>query len=127
MRWPCPRVQATALVGVILLLSNIAAAHGEDAEEGKNFLPPPVSYNIGGGGPCVSRHARPSNSCADDGYIVGGGAAFHGEPGYADEGTWGWDYFGFTIPRRIALGWWHGDRYQGGIGAYKTDGPRLHP
>lgn len=28
-------------------------------------------------------------------------------------------------PIRVALNWWHGQRYQGGIGAYKIDGPEV--
>jgi hypothetical protein len=58
------------------------------------------------------------------GYYVGGGSAWHwGEPRKLNEGTWGWDYKGFGLPKHIALQWSHGRRYQGGTGAYKTDGP----
>jgi hypothetical protein len=62
------------------------------------------------------------------GYAVGGGCPYprHAEPPTAAEGTWGWDYQGW-LPRWVTLGWWHG-RYQGGTGAYQTDGPKLlHP
>jgi len=76
---------------------------------------------------CVARYARPSNSCADTGYYVGGGAAFRGHARCVGEGTWGWDYTGRLFDRRVWLGWWHGERYQGGPGKYKTDGPRLYP
>lgn len=48
-----------------------------------------------------------------------------GDYPYANEGTWGWDYRGWIIPRRVNLLWWHGRRAQGGPGAYKTDGPFL--
>jgi hypothetical protein len=30
------------------------------------------------------------------------------------------------IPRRVTLEWWHGRRYQGGTGAYQSDGPKLY-
>ncbi len=51
----------------------------------------------------------------------------HAEPPLPDEGTWGWDYHGYCLPSRVILGWWHGRKYQGGEGAYSTDGPRpLH-
>jgi hypothetical protein len=83
------------------------------------------SYQIGGHYDCIARYAHPSNTPAHGGYYVGGGATFHGEERFADEGTWGWDYFGRHFSRRIDLGWWHGTHYQGGIGAYKTDGPKL--
>jgi hypothetical protein len=71
----------------------------------------------------------PSDTGSYVGYYVGGGCAQprHAEPRLPDEGTWGWDYQGWFLPRRVILGWWHGRRYQGGTGAYKTDGPQFHP
>jgi len=83
------------------------------------------SYQIGGHNDCIARYAHPSNTPAYGGYYVGGGATFHGEERFADEGTWGWDYFGRHLNRHIDLGWWHGAHYQGGTGSYKTDGPKL--
>lgn len=70
--------------------------------------------------------ARPTDSCAYDGYWVGGGAAvaYASDLPGPDEGTWGWDYFGALFKRRVALRWWHGRRYQGGTGRYRTDGPK---
>jgi len=58
------------------------------------------------------------------GYYVGGGCACSrlAEGRARDEGTWGWDYRGWLIPRIIIHGWWHDRYYQGGIGAYRTDG-----
>jgi hypothetical protein len=75
----------------------------------------------------IAPWARPSWSPAYGGYSVGGGCPFprKGEPGHPSEGTWGWDYFGKCFSRRVDLLWWHGRRYQGGTGAYKTDGPKL--
>lgn len=73
----------------------------------------------------IRPHARPSNGPHFWGWWVGGGTAFGGEGPCEDEGTWGWDYEGGIIPKRIWLGWSHGRRYQGGTGAYKTDGPKL--
>ena len=80
--------------------------------------------------PRVSCLACPSDTGHYIGYYVGGGC---GRPHKAEgrspnDGTWGWDYRGWLIPRRVVLGWWHGRRYQGGTGAYKTDGRHLyHP
>jgi len=68
----------------------------------------------------VSRYARPSDTPNYRGYYVGGGAAVHGQPGSADEGTWGWDYGG-VFPKWVALEWWHGAHKPGGSGAYATD------
>ena len=74
----------------------------------------------------VSRCAQPSNTPAYGGYYVGGGSPCKGGPPGPLEGTFGWDYFGCRRwPHRIALGW--AGRYQGGTGAYKTDGPRICP
>jgi hypothetical protein len=73
----------------------------------------------------IRRLAIPSNTKHYGGYWVGGGLPCKGEDPALHEGTFGWDYFGMTFPKRIALNWSHGQRYQGGTGAYKTDGPRL--
>lgn len=70
---------------------------------------------------CVSRWARPSIGCHESGYYVGGGAAVLGDARCTHEGTFGWDYHGRLFPKRIALGWHHGCRSQGGVGAYRTD------
>jgi hypothetical protein len=75
---------------------------------------------------CVAKRARPSDDHRYTGYYVGGGAASpHGDPRGVSEGTWGWDYQGGLLPRRVSLNWWHGRRTQGGTGAYKTDGPHV--
>lgn len=77
--------------------------------------------------PSVSRWAVPSDTGRYIGYYVGGGAWRYrrAEPPGPDDGTWGWDFQGGFFRRRVILGWWHGRRYQGGTGAYKTDGPKL--
>jgi len=76
---------------------------------------------------CISPLAIPSNTCRYGGYYVGGGLPVRGENRCAaHEGTWGWDYVGILFPKKIALNWGHGLRDQGGTGAYKTDGPKLH-
>jgi hypothetical protein len=57
---------------------------------------------------------------------VGGGAVVDGDgPDQYRDGTWGLDYVGIVIPKRVFLHWWHGRQQQGGAGAYTTDGPRL--
>ncbi len=121
-------IAATALIVAMLIPASLAS-RGADAAEP---APPPerpqvVSFSFGGGYDCVARYARPSTTPAYGGYFVGGGSAIDGEPRFTSEGTWGWDYFGHLFQRRIALDWWHGERYQGGIGAYKPNGPKLHP
>jgi hypothetical protein len=73
----------------------------------------------------VRRFAIPSNTRHYGGYLVGGGLPIKGDGPTLDEGTFGWDYFGMTFAKRIALNWSHGGRYQGGAGAYRTDGPRI--
>ncbi len=75
----------------------------------------------------LSNHLEPSVTSGGIGYYIGGGASFgHGknEGPYRTEGTWGWDETGCSwFRRRVVLGWSHGRRYQGGTGAYRTDGP----
>jgi hypothetical protein len=77
----------------------------------------------------TSRLALPSNGPGSFGYNVGGGslAGHRGDGPLPDDGTWGWDYKGLLLPRKVNLLWWHGRRNQGGTGAYKTDGPKLPP
>ena len=74
----------------------------------------------------VGRHARPTYG-PDYGYgWVGGGApSWRGEPRGSNEGVWGRDYQGVVYLRRVWPNWWHGQRQQGGTGAYRTDGPKL--
>lgn len=76
----------------------------------------------------VSPHALPSDTGHYVGYQVGGGALHRrkADAPTRDEGTWGWDYEGWLLRRRVMLGWWHGRREQGGSGAYRTDGPTLY-
>jgi hypothetical protein len=74
----------------------------------------------------IRKRGRPSNTRYYGGYWVGGGLPVLGDEPTFEEGTFGWDYFGSFFMRRVALNWSHGRRYQGGTGAYKTDGPKLH-
>jgi len=73
--------------------------------------------------------AKPSDTGRYVGSYVGGGNPwFHrADPPSPQEGTWGWDYLGGCLHRRVLLGWWHGRRYQGGVGAYRTEGPHVLP
>jgi len=71
------------------------------------------------------KRAIPSNTPHYDGYWVGGGLPVHGDAPTIEEGTFGWDYFGALFKRHVQLNWSHGRLYQGGTGAYKTDGPKL--
>ena len=73
----------------------------------------------------ISCFARPSILKHECGYYLGGGARCDvGEVRYCDEGVWGWDYLGTLGLKKVALTWYHGEKYQGGTGAYKTDGPK---
>ena len=77
---------------------------------------------------CISPLAKPTESPHELGYYVGGGArqrSHHADDRRAAEGVWGTDYRGIIIPKHVELGWWHGRRYQGGSGSYRTDGPRV--
>ena len=104
----------------------------------QNPIPPPVyvegfpanDQEFGARAACPPRCVRlpttPSNTRRYCGYYVGGGLPVHGEGRHLDrDGTWGWDYGGLLLSKRISLNWSHGQRTQGGTGAYKTDGPKL--
>jgi hypothetical protein len=84
---------------------------------------PEHSHERAGYGGKLSCITQPTDTPAYVGYYVGGGAVCCGEPRCLDEGTWGWDYQGCLLPRRIILQWWHGRHYQGGSGQYQPDGP----
>jgi hypothetical protein len=73
----------------------------------------------------LSGHLEPSRTAGGIGYYVGGGVPLgHGEGRRASDGTWGWDETGSRhFRRRTILGWSQGRKYQGGTGAYRTDGP----
>jgi hypothetical protein len=106
-------------IGLTLLLSPLAAQ--ADPADG------PCDQARAGYPQTISRFAMPSDTGRYIGYWLGGGCAIRhkAEAPYPDEGTWGWDYTGGLFRRNVDLGWWHGRRYQGGIGAYKTEGPKL--
>jgi hypothetical protein len=70
-------------------------------------------------------YAVPSDTGRYVGYYVGGGSPFRGDAPLPCEGVWGWDYSGIHCAPRILLLWNHGRLYQGGTGAYRTDGPRF--
>ncbi len=71
----------------------------------------------------ISGHAAPTRTPAYLGYYVGGGGGgFHaGDVRRVNEGTFGWDYQGFHLPRNVDLGWNHGRREQAGTGSYAPD------
>jgi hypothetical protein len=115
-------VRKLTTISALILLACAKLARGQE-------LPPedPADYVRAGHPQAISPLARPSNNHRYFGYYVGGGALSwrHGDLPTLDEGTWGWDYRGGLLKRRVNLLWWHGRRYQGGSGAYKTDGPHL--
>jgi hypothetical protein len=73
----------------------------------------------------LSGHLESSATAGGIGYHVGGGVPFgRGEGRRGGDGTWGWDETGSRhFRRRTILGWSQGRKYQGGTGAYRTDGP----
>jgi hypothetical protein len=74
-----------------------------------------------------AHHLEPSATSGGIGYYVGGGVPLgNRQLRRRDEGTWGWDETGWhRHRRRTILGWSRGRKYQGGTGAYATDGPHL--
>lgn len=110
-------------IGLLVTLGTAVAAVGQGPSSS------PGEHQRAGNPLETSRWAVPSDNGGHVGYYVGGGCPHprKAEGPTAEEGTWGWDYQGWFPLRRVALGWWHGRRYQGGTGAYQTDGPKLLP
>jgi hypothetical protein len=99
---------------------------GRPATERRHFQGNP--FDRAGNPQCISPLAKSTESPHEEGYYVGGGARVKsrgGEERRHHEGTWGVDYTGILVHKKTNLGWWHGSRYQGGVGSYPTDGPRL--
>jgi hypothetical protein len=111
-----------------LVLAGAGLAAGLLLSSARSDPPPeaPAHDHPPGGPPPVAPWAIPSNTPAYIGYYVGGGCPYPhlGDGRQPQEGTWGWDFAGRCFWRKVDLLWWHGRRYQGGTGAYKTDGPR---
>lgn len=87
---------------------------------------PPLRYQMcdcqrAGSPHRVAKWAQPAIGKHYSAWFVGGGAAFGGRGRCSHEGTWGLDYDGWLKPRRVWLNW-TGGRYQGGEGAYQTEG-----
>jgi hypothetical protein len=73
----------------------------------------------------LAAHVEPTNTPGGIGYYVGGGVSHaRGYHRHWDQGVWGWDETGMVRHRpNVILGWSMGRKYQGGTGAYRTDGP----
>ena len=117
MRRPVVRGGAGALVVAGLILGCGLASFGQEQSDGSRPRKTARDGLNRNGAPW----ARPSIRGRHDGYYVGGGAVSGGDPrDVRHEGTWGWDY----VPRWtwVKLKWWHGQRFQGGGGEYRSDG-----
>ena len=91
-------------------------------------LGPPLQYDRScNGSPFLpSRWAHPSFSEAFCGHYVGGGGGglcHQAGPRRHNDGTWGWDYVGYYVPRKLFLGWNYGRRFQGGDRYYTAKDP----
>lgn len=75
----------------------------------------------------ISRLAAPSvNARRYSGGYTGGGAATLGKPRRVyQDGTWGVDYHGWPLHRRIWLGWRHGRHERESNKGYEAEGPRI--
>jgi hypothetical protein len=131
-----PAARVVLLTGLACCAAGFAAAPavaldltpwmGRPATERHHFQGD--QFHRAGDPQCVSPLAKSAESPFEEGYYVGGGARVKGclgEERRDNEGTWGMDYTGILFHKKIELRWSHGKRYQGGVGAYRTDGPRL--
>lgn len=105
---------------------DLTPSMGRPATERRAFQGDP--FVIAGCPESISPLAKKTKSSHEESYYVGGGSrerSHHAEERHPHEGIYGVDYKGLLIPKKNALGWWHGRRYQGGTGSYAPDGPRL--
>ena len=111
------RTKLIPLLVVLALAALAGNAHAQEVMPGHAHARPRLFWWV-----------LPSDTGHYLGTYVGGGATtkHKAEARRDDEGTWGWDYQGWIFPRRVINGYWHGQRYQGGTGAYKSDGPKLY-
>jgi hypothetical protein len=111
------------------LLGQLPAADAPPAPVPSQTTTAPCDRNQQAGCPRnIAWWAIPSDTGRYTMYLVGGGCPCPrlADPPLPCEGTWGWDYVGRWLHPDVILGWWHGRCYQGGTGAYQTDGPVLH-
>jgi hypothetical protein len=126
--WQIIAVAAIAVGGWLPFANghDLTPSMGRPATERKHFQGDQLRR--AGNPQWISPLAKPTESPHEEGYYVGGGArekSRRGEERRHNEGVWGTDYTGLIIPKHTNLNWWHGRRYQGGVGAYPTDGPRV--
>jgi hypothetical protein len=120
--------KTVCLVGLLVLSSALVHAKcfaGQPASGKKGSSQHIDRLRRAGNPQAIAWYARPSVNKHYTAYYLGGGAAIKGEYRHPEEGTWGLDYAGAFLKKRINLGWWHGRREQDGGGSYKTDGPHL--
>jgi hypothetical protein len=124
------RVWLLLAVALVLCLASARSEAGLFHRKDQGTPPPgkprciPNTFARAGYSGCPSSCAEFSNTPDYRGYNVGGGSACHGDLRTVEEGTWGWDYVGHCLPRKVSLGWSHGRRFQGGTGSYWPDGPQ---
>lgn len=86
----------------------------------------PADHARAGCPQAVRPHAGRALGPGRVGYYVGGGGGLMGDGrDPTRDGTWGIDYEPRVLPRLVVQSWSHGRKYQGGQGAYRTDGPKL--
>ena len=120
------------MCGALVLSIAMVAGNGERAPKAYGgrcdwLSTTPSAHKRAGCPEIVSKRAVQTYTSNYQGYYVGGGSSKRSaDPRMSIEGTYGLDYQGPRwLPRRVALGWWHGRKYQGGTGAYKTEGPHV--
>jgi len=88
------------------------------------YLPPHHTLSRAGNPHHVSHRARPSYDSHYTGYYVGGGGSLFNGGGFRHrrkEGTWGWDYQGWGLKRRVQLLFSRGRLDQDGDAQYQQD------
>jgi hypothetical protein len=115
-----------AALGLVVMPSTRTSLAGDlFHKHEKSTTATPHTFRQAGYPQCVSPVSMVSYNEHYSGGYVGGGKFLGGQEPCPHQGTWGWDYTPFRpMSSRIFLKWSNGRHYEGGTGAYATDGPK---
>ena len=118
--------QAVPTIAITISFCAVALAGTRPVTSSRRTAPARATTRPSGVAYPVGRFAKPTyGPDYNYGWVGGGAPSWRGQPRRANEGVWGRDYQGVVYLRRVWPNWWHGQREQGGAGAYRTDGPKL--
>jgi hypothetical protein len=123
--WIAAAFAALGLIANPSTGTSLADDHEHSHKHVKSTTATPHTIRQAGYPYCVSPVSMVSYNEHYSGGYIGGGKFLGGDYPCPHQGTWGWDYTPFRpMSSKIFLRWSNGRHYEGGTGAYKTDGPK---